>query len=473
MRAVHWFRNDLRLHDNTALRAAAARATELIPVFVMDPHLLNGGDASPARGRFLLDCVARLAADLGRQGCPLIIRRGDAVAEIARLLDETRAELLTFNRDYSPYAKRRDAAVTAAAERRGTAVVSHKDRVVFERDDVRTRTGKGFVVYTPFRNAWLARYAAAPADPQATPKLPAPVPGMHSEPLPHADPDRPGQAIPAGGETAASARLAAFLGNRIRDYGRDRNLLAVDGTSRLSPYLRFGAVSIRQCIADATELGEREPRTAAGVEQWINELIWREFYLALLDAEPRVLRGAMRADFAAVDWNDDRDALAAWAEGRTGFPVVDAAMRQLVQTGWMHNRGRMIAASFLSKDLLLDWRLGERLFMRHLVDGEPASNNGGWQWTASTGTDAQPYFRIFNPTVQGEKFDPTGAYVRRYVPELAEVPGRFVHRPGDAPQPPRGYPRPIVDHAERRAAAVARYAAARTRARGRPARATR
>ncbi len=242
---------------------------------------------------------------------------------------------------------------------------------------------------------------------------------------------------------------------------RDRDRPDRDGTSRLSPHLRFGTISIRRCVQQALALATDEPSAAAGATKWLDELIWREFYAALLAEHPRVLGGAFRREFAAVAWNDDDAGFRAWCEGRTGYPFVDAAMRQLLQTGWMHNRARMIVASFLTKDLLLDWRDGERAFMRHLVDGDPASNNGGWQWAASTGTDAQPYFRIFNPVLQGRRFDPDGAYVRRYVPELRDVDLAFVHTPWQAPSPPRDYPPPIVDHAERRIAAVARYEAAR------------
>jgi deoxyribodipyrimidine photo-lyase len=469
MRAVHWFRNDLRLHDNTALNAALARADELVPVFVFDDHLLAAIHRSPPRTRFLLDCVARLAADLARRGCPLVVRRGDPVDEIPRLLSETGAELLTFNRDYSPYAKRRDARVRARARGVGAAAEDHKDRVVFEDGELRTQAGRGFLVYTPFRNRWIARYRAEPPPPLRLRRLPKPVPGIASEPLPGTGmlgADGDATVLPTGGEVAARARLARFLAGAVRHYARDRDRPAVDGTSRLSPYLRFGAVSPRQCVHDALALARCEPRAAAGARKWIDELVWREFYIALLDAHPHVLRHAFRPEFDRLRWNDDPAALRAWRAGRTGYPFVDAAMRQLVQTGWVHNRARMIVASFLSKDLLLDWRLGEGVFMRHLIDGEPASNNGGWQWSASTGTDAQPYFRIFNPVLQGERFDPGGDYVRRYVPEVRGVPTRFVHRPWEALSPPRDYPPPIVDHAERRVLAVARYEAARAERRG-------
>jgi deoxyribodipyrimidine photo-lyase len=463
MRAVHWFRNDLRLSDNTAL-IAAARADELIPLFVLDDALL-AAHASPPRRRFLLECLTSLAQNLSHRGSRLLVRRGDPAAVIARLLHDTRAERLTFNRDYSPYARRRDAQVERQCAARGVAVESHKDRVVFESDEVRTQSGTPFSVYTPYRNAWLARGRAHDAwRPHRAPKLPPLPGGLSGDPLPtladlEADADT--TQILAGGEAAGLRRLAGFLAGPVRDYVRDRDRPAVDGTSRLSAYLRFGAVSPRRCIADALTCAAEERRAAAGAHKWVDELIWREFYLALLAEHPRLLGQAFKRDFAQVAWNHDADSFAAWCAGRTGFPIVDAAMRQLVASGWMHNRARMVVASFLTKDLLIDWRAGERVFMRHLIDGEPASNNGGWQWAASTGTDAQPYFRIFNPVLQGEKFDPDGTYVRTWIPELADVPDRFIHKPWQAPAPPRRYAAPIVDHAERRIAAVARYEAAR------------
>ena len=435
MRVVHWFRNDLRLHDNAALRAAA-RGDELIPVFVVDPALLARAHVSPPRRRFLAECLASLAANLAHHGSRLIVRVGDPAAEIARLLDESRADRLAFNRDYTPYAGRRDAAVRAVAGARGVAVAEHKDRVIFEHDEIRTQAGGGFTVFTPYRNAWLAAYRAAPPPSARLPALPPPVDGLASAPLPDAaalGAADDATAIPAAGESAARRRLDDFLAGPLRDYARDRDRPDVDGTSRLSPHLRFGTISVRRCVARAMARGADDRRAGVGAAKWIDELIWREFYAALLAEHPRVLAGAFRCELAAVPWDDDAAAFRAWAEGRTGYPFVDAAMRQLRQTGWMHNRARMVVASFLTKDLLLDWRAGERLFMRHLVDGDPASNNGGWQWAASTGTDPQPYFRIFNPVLQGERFDPDGTYVRRYVPELRDVDRRFVHKPWLAP----------------------------------------
>jgi deoxyribodipyrimidine photo-lyase len=466
VRGVFWFRNDLRLRDNRGLARLAARVDELVPVFVLDPRLFGSPRTGSPRVRFLLDCLARLADDLARRGCPLVVRRGDPAVEIPRLLAETRAVWLAWNRDSTPLARARDERVRAAAQSAGVRVLDCKDRVIFESDEVRSAAGRPYLVYTPYRNAWRARFARDPQPPERAPRLPASRVRVRSEPIPSAGELGFGGAatlLPTGGEAAAWRRLERFLDGGLRDYARRRDLPALDGTSRLSPYLRFGAISPRACVAAALERAREERACAAGARKWVDELIWREFYAAILAEHPRVARGAWRAELGRVRWEEDESAFAAWCEGRTGYPIVDAGMRQLATTGWMHNRVRMIAASFLVKDLLIDWRRGEAHFLRLLVDGDPASNNGGWQWAASTGSDAQPWFRIFNPARQGERFDPQGAYVRRFLPELRGAPADHIHRPGEARAP--GYPRPIVDHVQQRALALARYREARRKAR--------
>ena len=461
MRTVCWLRSDLRLDDNRALCDAAASASELAVLFVLDERLLASDRTGAPRVRFLLDCLERLGADLAARGSRLVLRRGDPVGEIGRVLDETRAERIVWNRDYSPFAKARDAAALAAAAKRGVRAESFKDRVAYESGEVLTKEGRPFAVYTPYRNAWRLRFSHAPEEPERLAKLPPPIEGLASLALPSADELGFGgdeTRIPTGGEAAAQRRLATFLEKQVAGYAEARDLPARDGTSRLSPYLRFGAISVRRCLAAAFERA-RERHGRESVQKWIDELVWRDFYAAILDRNPHVTRGAHRREYDAVRWNDDPAAFRAWCRGETGYPLVDAGMRQLAETGWMHNRVRMVAASFLVKDLLLDWRTGERFFYQRLVDGDPASNNGGWQWSASTGTDAQPWFRIFNPVAQGRKFDPDGSYVRRYVPELAHCEDDFVHAPWKAESPPRGYPAPIVDHAARRAEALRRFEA--------------
>jgi deoxyribodipyrimidine photo-lyase len=455
VRGIFWFRNDLRRRDNTGLSALARQVDELVPVFVLDPRLLEGERAAQPRVRFLLDCLARLSDDLERGGCPLVLRQGRPEEEIPRLVEEVRAERVGWNRDYGPFARARDERVRIAVDKLGARVETWKDRVVFESQEVRTRTGGPYAVYTPYRNAWRARWAEEPELPGNAAPLPAPVPSLASVGLPQPAPA--GARIPTGGEAAAQRRLARFLDEGLARYAELRDRPDVDGTSRLSPYLHLGAISPRACIHAALERARDERPAERGAQKWVDELIWREFYAGILHENPHVTRGAYRREFDRMRWVQDDEGFAAWCEGRTGFPMVDAAMRQLRATGWMHNRSRMIVASFLTKDLLIDWRRGEAFFMKHLVDGDLASNNGGWQWSASTGTDAQPWFRIFNPTRQGERYDPEGRYVKRWVPELKDLPARFVHAPETAPEPPRGYPSPIVSHAERRQKALRLY----------------
>jgi deoxyribodipyrimidine photo-lyase len=410
--------------------------------------------------RFLLGCLERLAADAEAAGSTLVLRRGDPARELGRLLDETRAELLAFDRDTTPYARARDAAVRREAGRRGVRLLACRDRVVFGAAEVRKKSGGSYAVFSPFARTWRERLDETRIEPVRAPRLPPPVRGLASEALPSAEAlGRGGDAteLPTPGSDAARRRLRAFLEGGVRHYERDRDRPAVDGTSRLSPYLRFGAISARECVHAAREAGAAEPALRLGTSRWIDELTWRDFYAAVLEENPSNLRRSQRRELEAVRWRNDEAEIDAWKDGRTGYPIVDAGMRQLAATGWMHNRVRMIVASFLTKDLLVDWRVGERFFFRRLVDGDPASNNGGWQWAASTGTDPQPWFRIFNPTTQGRRFDPEGAYVRRFVPELAGVPDDCIHEPWRAPLARGDYPDPIVDHKQRRALALERY----------------
>jgi deoxyribodipyrimidine photo-lyase len=459
-RVLHWFRSDLRVRDNRALRVAAGRARELVLLFVLDDRLLRGAALGAPRLHFLLGCLDRLAAALEGRGQRLVVRRGDPTRLLPELLREWRIERITWNHDYGPFARRRDVAVRRAAEALGVAVESQKDRVVFESEELRTKTGTPFQVYTPYRNAWWARFEADPPLVEAAPRLPPPIAEARGEAIPSAASlgfADAGAELPTPGEDAAARRLDRFVGDALARYAVDRDRPDVDGTSRLSPYLRFGAISIRTCVHAALDRARADRGARVGAQKWADELVWRDFYHAILAAHPHVLTRSFRPEYEALEWNDDAPGFRAWCEGRTGYPFVDAAMRQLAATGWMHNRARMVVASFLTKDLLIDWRRGERFFYQRLVDGDPASNNGGWQWAASTGTDAQPYFRIFHPVSQGERWDPEGRYVRRWVPELAEVEPRFLQRPWEAASPPRHYPRPIVDHAERRALALRRF----------------
>jgi deoxyribodipyrimidine photo-lyase len=458
--AIWWIRRDLRLADNPALLAALEVARQVAPVFVLDEKLLQSPYNSPRRQAFLLHGLYRLDEDLRERGGRLIVRRGDPLIELANLLHESGAGGIFAEADHSPYARQRDERISAELPLTlSSGLTVQPPGVVLKAD------GAPYTVFTPFSRAWQALpWPGAPRPAPERIKTPEHIDGIRLDALV----DWPEEERFPADEAEGQRRLAAFAARRIDAYGEQRNRLDLEGTSALSPYLRFGMISARQAASAAREALRKAEGSAVvrSVETWINELVWREFYVHILHHFPHVRRKAFREDLASIRWDNDLEAFAAWQAGCTGYPVVDAGMRQLRELGWMHNRGRMITASFLVKDLLIDWRWGERHFMQHLLDGDPAANNGGWQWTAGTGTDAAPYFRVFNPTLQGMKFDPQGDYVRRYVPELASVPAEFIHEPWKMPldiQKQIGcvigadYPAPIVDHAAARLRALERY----------------
>lgn len=458
--AIWWIRRDLRLNDNQALAAAMRQASTVIPVFILDPGLLASPYVGQARLAFLFDGLRALDAGLRAGGSALIIREGDPLDALVALREETGAEDIFAEADISPYAHQRDQRVGFTLPLNLVSGVT-----VYPPDTLRKADGSPYTVFTPFSRMW--RSLPFPGSPLTAPdRLPA-LPTLPSLGIP-LTPCHPADSPFPAGEAEALRRLSTFTDLAIHRYADDRNRMDLVGTSGLSPYLRFGMVSARQAAwaARQVEAQAKNAHARQGAETWLNELIWREFYAAILYHFPLVRRMAFRPGLRNIPWRDAPADFAAWAEGRTGYPVVDAAMRQLNTAGWMHNRARMIAASFLTKDLLIDWRLGERYFMQHLLDGDPAANNGGWQWTAGTGTDAAPYFRVFNPVLQGRKFDSHGDYVRRWVPELAAVPEAYVHSPWEMPadvqkqagcQIGKDYPAPIVDHHLARQRVLAAY----------------
>jgi deoxyribodipyrimidine photo-lyase len=446
-----WFRRDLRLSDHPALIEAVQAARDggvVVPAFCVDPRLWGRSGAN--RRAFLAGCLRSLHDQLGGH---LVVRHGDPAVVLPALAAEVGASAVLVTGDFGPYGGRRDDAVGQALSSAGRALRRVGSPYAVDPGVVRTGSGDPYKVFTPFSKAWAAHGWPGPRRaPSAVPWATG-VPTDGIPPVPSV-----AASLPEPGEAAAKRAARRFWDTHLDAYDEQRNLPGADATSRLSPYLKWGCIHPRQLLHTlGTTPAERTFR---------GELCWREFYADVLHHRPETVRHAFDEKMAAieVDGRGTAARFAAWCEGRTGYPIVDAGMRQLLGEGWMHNRVRMLVASFLVKDLHLDWTRGARFFMEHLVDGDIASNQHGWQWVAGTGTDAAPYFRIFNPVTQGERFDPGGAYVRRWVPELADVSDRYVHHPWDDPEGlPPGYPGPIVDHAEEREEALRRYAAVRGR----------
>ena len=453
--AIVWFRRDLRVTDNTALETAAAQASKVIPVYVLSnwggSHRWTGAN----RQQFLCGCLAFLDQNLRAIGVPLVIRRGSAVEELQKLVQETRAQAVFFNRDPDPFGRRIEVELAALGRETGLEIVGCKDVSIHERDEVLTSSGEPFRVFTPYARAW-AKLARASANRRVRNLKSAgsifslPLPTLETWGLkPEAD-------VLEAGEKAARARMKTFLESGLATYGMGRNALAGTVTSRLSQDLRFGLLSIRELLQKCQEREADFPASGRkSAQKFISELIWREFYLSILWHFPEVLDMEFNPKFRGMIWPGKRENFELWCAGETGFPIVDAAMRQLNQTGYMHNRARMIVAMFLTKDLLLDWRLGESYFMQKLTDGEIASNNGGWQWSAGTGADAAPYFRILNPWTQTARHDPEGDYIKKWIPELRDVPPeKLAEPPGLGQRLAKNYPAPIVDHARAREKAL-------------------
>lgn len=474
-RALVWLRRDLRADDHAALYHALHAARQVWCVFVFDTTILDALPRADRRVEFIRDSLVgvdaelrALAASHGIEGAGLLVRHGDARDEIPQLAQQLGVAAVFANHDDEPGALDRDARVRGRLAEIGIALHTSKDHVVFERDEVMTQSGSSFSVFTPYKTAWLkkldafylsaynvARHAAALAPKAAGEAIPSlqdigfqPT-NLHQLKLP-------------SGPAGAQELLADFL-HRIDRYDETRNFPALKGPSYLSTHLRFGTVSVRRLAREA------HARHSSGAGTWLSELVWRDFYHQILHHHPHVVDSAFRPVYDRIRWDHGKHAdelFAAWCAGRTGYPLVDAAMQQINQTGYMHNRLRMVVASFLSKDLGIDYRRGEAYFALHLNDFDLAANNGGWQWAASTGCDAQPWFRIFNPVNQSEKFDPDGRFIRRYLPQLAKLPDKLIHAPWLARPVDLAaagvrlgtdYPEPVVDHAAARAKTLARY----------------
>jgi deoxyribodipyrimidine photo-lyase len=476
-RALVWFRRDLRVADHPALAQALREASAVWCVFILDKAILDALPPDDRRVAFirasLVDLGEQIAALSGGRA-HLIVRHAIAADEIPRLAAELGVDAVHTHHDDDPAALARDAQVRERLAAEGRAMRTSKDHVIFERGEILTGSRTPYGVFTPYKNAWLRALHARPAlladcssgadgvalapAPRSRWKGGAAVPALEEfgfAPRPAKPFDDPGL---RPGSRGGEALLQEFLA-RIDDYDATRDFPATPGPSHLGIHLRFGTLSLRRLVALASQRIEGGSR---GAQTWLSELIWRDFYHQVLFHHPHVVERAFRPDCDALRWEQGAQAEAhfgAWCEGRTGYPLVDAGMRQLAATGYMHNRLRMVTASFLTKDLGVSWQRGEVWFARHLNDFELASNNGGWQWAASTGCDAQPWFRIFNPVTQSERFDPDGAFIRRWVPELAPLSGKAIHAPWTARVAARAYPPPIVDHELARERTLARFGA--------------
>ncbi len=473
MVSLCWLRNDLRAFDNTALWHAGQRGS-VVALYYATPQQWLAQDMAGCRAAFLLRSLRSLQAELAERGIPLLYREvpsfadiADDIAALAAGWDDCK---VFWNREYAVNEAIRDRQVAAALEARGLAWAAYDDFYIAPPGSVTRGDGEPYQVFTPFSRAWKGRITGKGLE-----LLPAPgcqvaprVPESGRIPVrPSGFTNAVDDSLWPAGEGAAERCLQHFVEAGLDTYAEHRDIPSRSGTSRLSPHLAAGTISARRCLVAAMDVNRGELSAGSrGVQTWINELAWREFYGHILAANPRLSKHrAFRTEYDGLPWRSNAEQFLAWCQGRTGVPLVEAGMRQLAATGWMHNRVRMVTAMFLSKNLLLDWRLGERHFMRHLIDGDLAQNNGGWQWCASTGTDAAPYFRIFNPFTQAQRFDPAGDYIRTWVPELGGVPAAVLHDPGKlARWPSLNYAPLIVDLATSRQRAMAVFKQA-----GRPA----
>lgn len=488
-KSLMWFRRDLRSFDNAALHHALITSNQVYCVFIYDREILDPLPRHDRRVEFIHDSIAELAAELQQMGGALIVRHAVAADEIVALAAAIGVEAVMANRDYEPQAVQRDATIAAALEKNGRRLLLLKDQVIFEKDEVLSLTGKHFSIFTPYKKAWLRKLQTTPVpgdddfylrsypiDTHRTRLAPPPAEFVVSLPsledLGFARTNLSQLPIPTG--MSGGAQLFEEFLQCMAAYRDARNYPGIKGTSYLSVHLRFGTVSVRALARHTVEI-MRTGEGANGVENagsntWLSELIWRDFYFMILDRCPQVAEHPFKPAYERIEFESGAPAdelFAAWCEGRTGYPLVDAGMKQLVGTGYLHNRLRMVTACFLIKDLGIDWRRGERFFAEHLNDYDLSANNGGWQWAASSGCDAQPYFRIFNPTTQSEKFDAEGQFIKHYLPQLAKLSAKQIHAPWL--QSPtvldnadvrlgKNYPYPVVQHDEARQRTLERYA---------------
>ena len=468
MTGIVWFRKDLRTEDNKALFHAAEKHESIIGLYLLDLNMWKLHQVSDCQISFILEGLKVLISQLKKYNIPLIVEKLETKEipdKILTLMKLHKAESLYFNRQYELDEKRRDLSVTTTLKKNGFSCHEFDDQIILPPSTVQTNQGTTFKVFTSFKKAWYQKILSSkplkllppPREQKCILLIPEKVPAALKNIKYNID-----NSLWPAGETSARKKLTDFIKNQAANYHLHRDFPGLSGTSLLSPYLATGMISPRQCLIKALEILKDQDKNK-GIETWINELIWRDFYKDLLDSFPRLsMNQPFKLNTKKIKWRFDHGQWSAWEEGMTGFPIIDAGMRQLKQIGWMHNRVRMIVAMFLTKNLLIDWRLGEKHFISHLIDGDLAANNGGWQWSASTGTDAAPYFRIFNPTLQSQRYDPEGKYIRQYCPELASFDNRSIHDPhyfNAALAKKTKYPQPIIDLKFSRARAIEAFKA--------------
>jgi deoxyribodipyrimidine photo-lyase len=461
-RSLCWLRRDLRLKDHVALYEACRLSQEVVVVFVFDTTILNKlKNKKDRRVTFIHQSLQEVGKKTHEKGSSLVVLHGNPIQEIPELAHRIKAQAVFTNRDYEPAAKKRDKAVLAACRSKGIEYHDFKDQVIFEGEELSTQSGTPFKVYTPYKKAWLKELNPVHHH-NHSPKLNRLLPAKHLKnyqrdwTLKKLGFESAELWLPSG-ETGAAKQLKQFLPH-LTNYDQNRDYPSLPhGTSGLSVHLRFGTLSIRSLVRLALDI------PGSGAQTWLSELIWRDFYQMILDRFPYVVKGCFKKEYDRIQWPGHNTHFNAWCDGQTGFPLIDAAMRSFEQTGWMHNRLRMVVASFLTKDLLVDWRKGEQWFADNLLDFDLSANNGGWQWCASTGCDAQPYFRIFNPVTQSKKFDPEGRFIREQLPELSGFSNKRIHWPHEASNEEqeqagcilgKDYTKPVVVHSQQRIRAI-------------------